>query len=519
MSMFNRRSFLKLIGGSTAALGLGIPGGALAQTGGSNRRTTPGKTIETDVAVIGGGCAGMAAAATAADMGLKVAVFEKQANLAQGGNGPFAVESRIQREKHLTYTVQDALEFYMKHTHYRADAKLVKAYLSKSASTIDWFENLGINFIDLVSYYPGAQETWHYKDPDGPAFTDLLADKAKSQGAVIYMQIPAKELLKQDGRITGLIAESKSGEGMRVKAKAVVIGTGGFGENIDMVEKYTKFAGYPFLNRVNNPSLNGDGVQMAWEAGGGQSEMWMDTYRSLPAPYAGPGGTSYELGVFRQPILMVNQLGERFVNEDVVYNGGFAGNAVDAQKGRCAYGIFDEDTNKYYEENNWDWVLAQLDYKRSKDVAGIIKKAMDEGYQHLFMADSIEGLCKQTGIDQAGLKKTLDEYNKACDTGRDELFFKNDRFLKPVRRPKFYASRFYLSVYGGLGGVKINHRAEVITKDFDVIPGLYCGGNDANSICNGTYPFYLCGHTSGFAYNTGRIAGENASAYIKAMKS
>ena len=66
-----------------------------------------------------------------------------------------------------------------------------------------------------------------------------------------------------------------------------------------------------------------------------------------------------------------------------------------------------------------------------------------------------------------------------------------------------------------LGGIKFNHRAEALTKDFDVIPGLYCGGNDANSICGGTYLFYLCGHTSRFAYNTGRIAGENAAAYIK----
>jgi fumarate reductase flavoprotein subunit len=530
MAKFSRRKFLKIIGGSTTALGIGISQDAWSQTGASavdkgsdNRSNTPAKAarmkeLETDVAVIGGGCAGMAAAATAADMGMKVAVFEKQASLAQGGNGPFAVESRMQRERHLTYTVQDALEFYMKHTHYRADSRLVKAYLSKSASTIDWFEGMGIKFIDLVSYYPGAQMVWHYKDPDGPAFTDALAAKAKSQGAVIYIQTPARELVKQNGRVAGLIAEDKSGEGMRVKARAVVIGTGGFGENIQMVEKYTRFAGYPFLNRPNNPVLNGDGVSMAWEAGAGQSEMWMDTYRSLPVPYSGAGGTANDLGVFRQPVLMVNQAGERFVNEEVVYNGSFAGNAVDAQKGRCAYGVFDEDTNKYYEENEWDWVLAQMDNKRSKNVAAIIKKARDEGYQHLFMTESIQELCKQTGIDQTGLKKTLDEYNKACDTGRDEQFFKNERYLKPVRRPKFYAGRFYLNVYGGLGGIKINHRTEALTRDFEVVPGLYCAGNDVNSICGGSYPFYLCGHTSGFAYNTGRIAGENASAYVRTIK-
>jgi fumarate reductase flavoprotein subunit len=134
------------------------------------------------------------------------------------------------------------------------------------------------------------------------------------------------------------------------------------------------------------------------------------------------------------------------------------------------------------------------------------------------MTDSIEELCRQTGIDQEGLRNTLDEYNKACDTGRDNLFFKNDRYLKPVRKPRFYAARFCLAMYGGLGGIKINHKTEALTKDFDVVPGLYCAGNDVNSICGGTYPFYLCGHTSGFAYNTGRLAGENAAKYMKLRK-
>jgi fumarate reductase flavoprotein subunit len=72
-----------------------------------------------------------------------------------------------------------------------------------------------------------------------------------------------------------------------------------------------------------------------------------------------------------------------------------------------------------------------------------------------------------------------------------------------------------LNWYGSLGGVKINHRTEVLTKDFDVIPGLYTAGNDSNTVCGATYVFYLAGHMSGFAYNTGRIAGENASEYVK----
>ena len=513
MLEFSRRTFLKFLGGSTAILGMGISRNAWSQTGKSNSRM---KEIEADVAVIGGGCGGLAAAATASELGMKVVVFEKQDRLAGGGNGPFAIESRLQREKRITFTVQDAFEFYMRHSHYSVDAKLVQAYLSKSASTIDWFESLGVNFADVFAYFPGAPFTWHMKDSKSPRFTDALADRAKSKGTVIYMETPAKELIKQNGRVAGLIAEEKSGEAIRVKAGAVIIGTGGFSENIEMVEKYTKFAGYPFLTQRNNPTLNGDGIRMAWEVGAAKDEMYMDTYRSLPG--GGAGGTPTELGAFRNPVLMVNQLGERFVNEEIVFDNAFAGNAVDAQKGRCAYGIFDEDTNRYYEENNWDWVLANMANKRSEDVGAYIKKVRDEGYEHLFMTDSIEELCAQTGINLEGLRKTLDAYNKACDTGRDDLFYKKDKYLKPVRRPKFYAGRFFLAIYGGLGGVKINHKVEALTKDFDAIPGLYVVGNDSNTGLKGTYTFRMAGHLSGFAYNTGRIAGENASEYVKTLK-
>lgn len=477
------------------------------------------KKLETDVAIIGGGCAGMAAAATAAERGVRVIAFEKGPQLAMGGNGPFAVESRLQRMNRMTYTVEDAFKYYMQHTLYRADAKLLKAYLSKSASTIDWFESLGVGFLEVVAYYPGAQCVWHYKDPNTPRITDALAARAKKLGANIYLETPAKEILKEGGQITGLIAEDKSGEAIQVKARAVIIGTGGFGENVAWIKKYTSHE--PGRNLSLMPRephmLEGDGIRMAWEVGAAETKMYIDTYRGLPHPYGGPGGTSLELGTFRQPNLMVNLLGERFVNEEVVFDGALAGNAVDMQKNRCAFMIFDEDTNKYYEENDWDWPLAQLPASRSSNIAAIIKKAQDEGYEHLFMTDSLEELCAQTGINRDGLQKTVDEYNKACETGRDELFYKKVKYLKPVKRPKFYAGRFSLNGYGSLGGVKINHKTEVLTKDFDVIPGLYTAGNDSNTVCGDTYVFYLAGHMSGFAYNTGRIAGENASEYVKSI--
>ncbi len=474
------------------------------------------KHIETDIAIAGGGCGGLAAAVSAAEKGMKVAVFEKAPDFPFGGMGTFAVGSRYQRLKRIQFTKEDAIKLFLSHAHYRVDARLVKNYVEKSAGTIDWLESMGVLFSEAVCYYPGGQFTWHMKDEKSPRITDVLASKSKKLGSSIYMNTPVKQIIREGDKITGFMAESTSGESIQVKAEAVIVATGGFSENKIWVTKYTghELGRNLFLIPNDPPRLLGDGIRMAWEVGAANTDMLIDTYRGLPHPYGGPGGTTIELGTFRQPLIMVNVLGERFVNEEIVFDGAFAGNAVNLQKNGCCFVIFDEDTNKYYEENDWDWLLPSMP-TRSKDVASIIKKAQAEGYQHLFMAGSIEELCAQTGINHAGLNKTLDEYNTACDTGRDRLFYKNAIYLKPIRKPKYYAARFLLNGYGSLGGVNINYRTEVMDNNHEIIPGLYAVGNDSNTLCGDTYVFFLAGHMSGFAYNSGRIAGENAAEYIK----
>jgi fumarate reductase flavoprotein subunit len=120
-------------------------------------------------------------------------------------------------------------------------------------------------------------------------------------------------------------------------------------------------------------------------------------------------------------------------------------------------------------------------------------------------------------IEPDALQKTVDEYNRFCEKGHDDLLAKDPKFLRPVKVPKFYAFRIMPSAYGTLGGIKVNERMEVLNKEQDVIPGLYAAGYDAN-IMYGDTPDYnhlkLAGSACGFALNSGRIAGENAARYI-----
>jgi fumarate reductase flavoprotein subunit len=222
---------------------------------------------------------------------------------------------------------------------------------------------------------------------------------------------------------------------------------------------------------------------------------------------------------FSQPNLMVNLLGERFVNEDPSVSSAFARNAIACQKDGTAFTIFDEDAKQYYMDKGFDLLSGgiQVPITKATNFDEELKQTLAAGSPNTFVADSIEELASQTGIDLKGLQETLDEYNKACDTGRDEIFYKKARYLRPVRRPKFYANKSRGGGNDFYYGIKVNHKLEVMTPDFRIIPGLYAIGTDAASnIYHGTYPMIMPATAMGFAFNSGRIAGENAVKYLAA---
>jgi fumarate reductase flavoprotein subunit len=493
------------------------------------------KQIETDIAIVSAGTAGLAAAVAAAERGAEVIAFEKAATTGGTGNmgmGPFAVESKLQKVKNVSLTREEAFRIFMDYTHWRVDARLVSDYINKTASTIDWLEKMGVVWFDAIAYVKGAHFTQHLVRPSSGArpgpqasatMMKIMTERAGELGVQFYFETPVKKLLKEGDRIAGLVAEDKSGEEIRAKAKAVIIATGGFGNNLEMIKKYTGYEWGRNLFSHRGPGLVGDGIRMAWEVGAAAEGMNIEMTCGIPAGGESmgrapdPTAMAPGLKAFDQPNLMVNLSGERFMNEEVKGNPTFLGNAVTRQKDYCAFIIFDGVTAKYYEENGVDWVNWM---SPSPDVGNIdadVKQAIAKGHPNLFVVDSLEELASKTGINLANLKKTVEEYNKACDTGRDEIFHKSVRYLRPVRQPPFYAGRYFPSGYGTLGGIKINYKTEVITKDHEPIPGLYAAGVDANSIYADSYIFIFPGNTMGFALNSGRIAGENAAEYAKSL--
>ncbi|MEJ2101627.1 MAG: FAD-dependent oxidoreductase, partial [Desulfobacterales bacterium] len=425
------------------------------------------------------------------------------------------------RIKQFRPTKDEAFEIFMDYTHWRVDAQLVRTYLNKSGDTIHWLEQLGVEFVEPAAYFPTAYPTWHLIKPEtgkpGPmasgTMMKILTERAKQMGVKILLQTPVQKLIKEDGRIAGVVAENKSGEKVEARAKAVIIATGGFGDNPQMIKKFT---GYEFgkdMFSFRIPGMEGDGIRMAWEAGAARTEMSMEMIYGMPDLMTIPPQLHEAC---RQPHLMVNLLGERFINEAIMPNATFTGNAIARQKDRCGFLIFDQNILKQMEVG-FDFLSVVFQFTHIDNFSQTIQAALDQGYQHIFVADTIEELAENIGIDPDGLQKTVEAYNRSCSKGYDDLFNKPHRYLRPIDTPRFYAARFFPSAYGSLGGIKINHKAEVLDKDWAAIQGLYAAGNDTCTIYGDSYVFILPGNTMGFAINTGRIAGEQAVKYIKSL--
>ncbi|MFC1863233.1 FAD-dependent oxidoreductase [Thermodesulfobacteriota bacterium] len=484
------------------------------------------KKLESDIIVVAAGPAGLAAAISAAERGASVIVFEKGSTTGGTGNmgmGPLGIESRHTRAKNFKPTKDEAFEIFMNYTHWRVDARLVRTYLNKSADTIQWLEDMGVEFVEPASYFPSAYPTWHLIKPEtgrpGPmasaTMMKIMTEKAKGMGIKILLQTPAQRIIKKDDRVVGVSAEDNSGEPIEAYGNVVIIATGGFGNNPKMVKKFTGYDLGKDMHSFRIPGLEGDGIRMAWEAGAERTDMTMEMIYTMPDNMSLPPQLHE---AFRQPHLMVNLQGERFINEAIMPNTTFTGNAIARQKDRCAFLIFDENIKKGM-ENDFDYRNIVFPITQFDNADHAIKDVLDQGYPHLFAADSLEELAEKTGIDTDGLLRTVEEYNQFCAKGYDEHFNKAHKYLRPVKKPKFYAGRHFPGAYGTLGGIKINHNTEVLDKNCDPIPGLYAAGTDACSIYGDSYVFVLPGNTMGFALNSGRIAGENAVEYIKSEKS
>lgn len=280
------------------------------------------------------------------------------------------------------------------------------------------------------------------------------------------------------------------------------------------------------------PGLDGDGMNMVWRAGGKEAPVTMEV------TYNTPGVTDLFKTLsetMRQPNLMVNLDGKRFMNEFYMDNTTYTGNSLLQQKKNCGFSIIGSEILDYYKQNGLDYItyhhgirtLDKWEHEKKLYLAGeqsdvensvFASEDKDVSYsenveRNFWEFDSLEELCATTGINLENLKKTLDEYNDMAG-GYDWQFCKPARYLKAVEGPKYYVARHFPSGYGSLGGIKVNENMEVLDTQLDKIPGLYSCGTDCATVFGDSYCFYNPGSTMSYAINSGRIAAIEAVKYM-----
>ncbi len=473
-----------------------------------------------DVAVVGSGAAGLAAALTLAEGGAKVVVFEKQRSLGGTSNffqGTFAVESEMQRERYVDFTRDQCFKNTMDYSHWLANPRLVRAIIDESGPTISWLQSQGVVFTDATINMPESPLTYHLVKGKGEAVVKALVDQAKGKGVVFLPGAPVTSVLREGNRITGVIAEA-DGEEVEVAVKTVVIASGGFANNKEWIKKYTGYDLGVNLFPVGNTGKTGDGLRMAWELGAAEEGIGtIEMFRVAPMGEEFAMGCNLEQAS-AQPDLWVTARGERFCDETI----GFWDTPVGNAQGRYSrdgytFSIFDESIIERLTERGLDkgvGVDCPPGY-RLTDLRREIQAAIDNGSKEVFVADSIEQLAVQIEVDPTTLAATIDEYNRYCAQGHDELFAKDPRYLRPLVGPKFYATRARTVFLGTMGGIKVTGRLEVLDKKDNVIPGLYAGGFDAGGMYGDSYPIKgSSGLASAFALNSGRLAGKSALKYL-----
>lgn len=482
------------------------------------------RKLSTDVAIIGAGAAGIPAAIEAAQRGVKVDVFESSDHTGgscNGGNGVFAVESKMQKQKQYTYTKEQILRYWMEYTHNNVDLRLVSEFINRSADTVDWLQGYGVDLCDLIAYYPGAYYVWHFRRDGSPFITDLLKPVSEAAGAVYHLNTKVNRLTMQNGKCVGFEAEDAEGV-YQVAAKAVIIASGGTGKRADFVYKETGWmlgkdiTTFPHMLYEEPSKAPKLGVELGWEVGAAHTKLMIDSFASIPDPNFGPGGVPAQLPWFRQPQnIFVNLHGERFIDEAEMKNGAMMGNNIAIQKDATAFSIFTQSMRDRYDNEGMDYEMGNVHFMDDLTPDEYLEMNWKRGNTDIMVFDNLEELCDVMGIDRR-LVQTVEEYNANIRANKgDPIFHKNARYLTPIEGGKYYVAKFRRHCYGVMGGLRINYRAELQDVNCDSIPGLYAAGNDANSIYTDTYPFVLSGNTSSFAINTGRIAGEQAAAYAK----
>lgn len=497
--------------------------------------------LEADVVVVGAGGSGTAAAVTAAENGAKVIVLEKTAipgGTTANGGGFFAADSRKAREiGHEPVDTDMIFDMWMKEMDWKADANLVRQFLDLSYTTADWLEDRGLVFhkVEEAVQQSHAEGTHGYHKYDDYTKTSeqlgaMLDNIVEEYGAEVYYETPAVELIAENGVVTGVKAGGKDGTIYNIKAKSVILATGGFVGNSDMVKEALNGVS---VNASGYNTNVGDGINMALELGAATRSMEAMVLHTFSIEGGSEVKGEYD---FMDRYLATNSLaympivpwldaqGFRYANEEIVYDRALSTNALVAQ-GNYAWFIYNEELLNILENEG----AAAAGMKESiamgpmpditplhrgwNKLTEIVGQMVENG--HVKKADTLDELAKETGMDPEILKATMAKYNEDARNKVDTLFGKDGDLMFEMSSGPYYAFKVTANNLCTVGGVRINANFQVVLNDpengYTPIKNLYAAGADAGGLYSDHYAHTIEGAAQGWAYNSGRLAGARAT--------
>ena len=475
------------------------------------------ETLTTDILIIGTGGAGMPCIASAIETGAKVIAIEKIAkpvfnparpDLSRAIGAWYGFAGGRLYEKQGVKLDKEALAAAQAHsTLWRCDQRQINRVIRYGDKVANWWldileeQGVDLNTIPIETHAemnqeqkrPGQHVYWF---PTGMVIPAAVAETSfekhiNDNGFQITYETAAKYFLREGNKVTGVVAKGPKGYVKILASKAVILATGGFEGNTEMLKKYV--AEYAAIREVYGKKTNtGDGFQMAKWIG-----ARMDPWPLCPMTWDGMNPEAYKLGydfvgVARQAWLYINAHGERFMNEDATYAA--VGKSMFMQPHSMMWTIFDE---KWLDDDVLErvggTVCRRMTTRRfpfvlpfnTKEFNG---KLIDAGV--ILKADTIEELAAKmnqvgpglgigAGIKLDVFKATLERYNSLARSGYDEDFFKDPQKFVPCDKPPYYAVRTTVGILVAQGGALVNENFQVLDTENEVIPGLYAIGNVA----------------------------------------
>ncbi len=455
-----------------------------------------GETIEkeTDVVVIGGGGAGFAAAVSAKEAGADVILLEKLASV--GGNtlisgGEYAAPANELQEKE---GIEDSKEQFAKDVEEAGgDPELIKVLADHATEDAYWLrDDIGVEWLDSLMFF-GGHSVKRSLIPAAHTGNELIKNylnKSEELGIEVQTEADVKEILAEDGKIAGVRVETADGE-MIVKAKSVVIASGGFGANDEMTYEFDNEIDEHVLS-TNSPGATGDGILMAEELGADTVDM--EKIQLYPICDVETGKLLY-CGDTRLVggALLVNKEGNRFVEE--LGTRREISMAIKDQTDYVGYLLWDETSNE----------TTGTMASNPQEAESLFERGL------MVKADTLEELAEHFDIDKDALLETVATFNENSAKEEDPEF--NLRMLGwQVKDAPFYMMKAAPAVHHTMGGLKINTEAQVLNKDGEWIDGLYAAGEVTGGI-HGSNRLGSVAMTDITVF--GRIAGENAAANAK----